>query len=73
MLYNYGVSAVRHLPAQNNTNNNNNNDSQNNTGDQNGGDQNNSICIESKVCKKLGIKLIDGLGSKIQSSSWLLK
>ena len=39
----------------------------------NGGDQNNSICIESKVCKKLGIKLIDGLGSKIQSYSWLLK
>ena len=39
----------------------------------NGGDQNNSICIESKVCKKLGIKLIDGLGPKIQSSSWLLK
>ena len=39
----------------------------------NGGDQNNSICIERKVCKKLGIKLIDGLGPKIQSSSWLLK
>jgi hypothetical protein len=25
------------------------------------------------VCKNLGIGLIDGLGDKIQSSSWLLK
>ena len=38
----------------------------------NGGDQNNKICPELEVCKKLGIKLIDGLGDKIQSSSWLL-
>ena len=39
----------------------------------NGGDQNNKICPESVICKKLNIKLVDGLGDKIQSSSWLLK
>ena len=39
----------------------------------NGGDQNNDICQEAELCKKLGINLIDGLGAKIQSSSWLLK
>ena len=39
----------------------------------NGGDQDNSSILESKVCKELNIKMIDGLGSKIQSSSWLLK
>lgn len=39
----------------------------------NGGDQNNDSSPESLICKKLGIKMIDGLGSKIQSSSWLLK
>ena len=39
----------------------------------NGGDQNNDICQEALICKKLGISLIDGLGTKIQSSSWLLK
>ena len=39
----------------------------------NGGDQNNKVCPELEVCKKLGIKLLDGLGDKIQSSSWLLK
>ena len=38
----------------------------------NGGDQNNKTIPESIICKKLGIKLIDGLGEKIQSSSWLL-
>ena len=38
----------------------------------NGGDQNNDICPESIICKKLSINLIDGLGDKIQSSSWLL-
>lgn len=38
----------------------------------NGGDQNNNSIPESVVCNKLGIKLIDGLGDKIQSSSWLL-
>ncbi len=39
----------------------------------NGGDQNNESIPENEICKKLGIKLIDGLGDKIQSSSWLLK
>jgi len=39
----------------------------------NGGDQNNASIPESKICDKLGIKLIDGLGDKIQSSSWLVK
>lgn len=38
----------------------------------NGGDQNNSSIPEKEICKQLGIKLIDGLGKKIQSSSWLL-
>ena len=38
----------------------------------NGGDQNNDIIPEREVCEKLGIKLVDGLGGKIQSSSWLL-
>lgn len=39
----------------------------------NGGDQNNQSIPEEPVCKELGIELIDGLGDKIQSSSWLLK
>ena len=39
----------------------------------NGGDQNNDSIPEVSVCKKLGIKLIEELGDKIQSSSWLLK
>lgn len=39
----------------------------------NGGDQNNENIPEAPVCNKLGITLIDGLGEKIQSSSWLLK
>ena len=38
----------------------------------NGGDQNNDNIPEKPICEKLGITLIDGLGSKIQSSSWLL-
>ena len=38
----------------------------------NGGDQNNTTIPESNICKELGIELIDGLGDKIQSSSWLL-
>ena len=38
----------------------------------NGGDQNNKTIPEAKICKKLGIELVDGLGDKIQSSSWLL-
>jgi len=39
----------------------------------NGGDQNNDTIPEIAVCKELGIELIDRLGEKIQSSSWLLK
>jgi cytidyltransferase-like protein len=39
----------------------------------NGGDQNNDTIPEIPVCKELGVALIDGLGEKIQSSSWLLK
>ena len=39
----------------------------------NGGDQNNDTIPERPVCEELGIELIDGLGNKIQSSSWLLK
>ena len=38
----------------------------------NGGDQNNDIIPERPICEELGIELIDGLGEKIQSSSWLL-
>jgi cytidyltransferase-like protein len=39
----------------------------------NGGDQNNNSIPEVTICKELGVELIDGLGDKIQSSSWLLK
>ena len=39
----------------------------------NGGDQNNNTIPERQICEKLGITLEDGLGDKIQSSSWLLK
>jgi len=39
----------------------------------NGGDQNNDTIPEKEVCERLGIELVDGLGDKIQSSSWLLK
>jgi cytidyltransferase-like protein len=39
----------------------------------NGGDQNNDTIPERKICEELGIEMIDGLGEKIQSSSWLLK
>jgi cytidyltransferase-like protein len=38
----------------------------------NGGDQNNDTIPERPICEALGIELIDGLGGKIQSSSWLL-
>ena len=38
----------------------------------NGGDQNNDTIPERSICEGLGIELIDGLGDKIQSSSWLL-
>jgi cytidyltransferase-like protein len=39
----------------------------------NGGDQNNDTIPERPICEEMGIALIDGLGDKIQSSSWLLK
>ena len=39
----------------------------------NGGDQNNDTIPERLICEKMSIALIDGLGDKIQSSSWLLK
>ena len=39
----------------------------------NGGDQNNESIPEVPVCREKGIELIEGLGDKIQSSSWLLK
>ena len=39
----------------------------------NGGDQNNNTIPERPTCEKMGITLLDGLGDKIQSSSWLLK
>ena len=39
----------------------------------NGGDQNNDSIPEVQICKEKGIRLIDGLGDKIQSSSWLLQ
>jgi len=38
----------------------------------NGGDQTNTTIPETQVCIDNNIKLIDGLGDKIQSSSWLL-
>lgn len=38
----------------------------------NGGDQNNDTIPEREICRQFGIELIDGLGEKIQSSSWLL-
>ena len=38
----------------------------------NGGDQNNDTIPEAEICKQFNIELIDGLGEKIQSSSWLL-
>ena len=39
----------------------------------NGGDKINNEIPEVEICKKLNIKLIDRLGKKIQSSSWLTK
>lgn len=39
----------------------------------NGGDQDNQSIPEAPICNELGITLYDGLGDKIQSSSWLLK
>ena len=39
----------------------------------NGGDQTEDTIAERNMCRKLGIKMVFGLGDKIQSSSWLLK
>ena len=39
----------------------------------NGGDQFNDIIPEAEICNQRGISLVDGLGEKIQSSSWLIK
>lgn len=39
----------------------------------NGGDQTNDTIPEKETCERLGIQLLDGLGEKIQSSSWLIK
>jgi D-beta-D-heptose 7-phosphate kinase/D-beta-D-heptose 1-phosphate adenosyltransferase len=39
----------------------------------NGGDQNNDSIPEARICRELGVSLLEGLGDKIQSSSWLLK
>jgi cytidyltransferase-like protein len=39
----------------------------------NGGDQNNNSIPEARICQELGVYLLEGLGEKIQSSSWLLK
>ena len=38
-----------------------------------GGDRYSYEIPETPVCKKLGIKIVDGLGAKIQSSSNLIK
>ena len=39
----------------------------------NGGDQNNDTIPERNICEQYGIHLLEGLGEKIQSSSWLLE
>jgi len=39
----------------------------------NGGDQNNDTIPERPICEEMKVALIDRLGDKIQSSSWLLK
>ena len=39
----------------------------------NGGDQNNDTIPEKPICEEMNVALTDGLGEKIQSSSWLLK
>ena len=38
----------------------------------NGGDQNNQTIPERPICQEMGVALTNGLGDKIQSSSWLL-
>ena len=39
----------------------------------NGGDRKNEEVPETKICNQLGIKIIDGIGEKIQSSSDIIK
>ena len=39
----------------------------------NGGDQNNDTIPEKTIFEQMNVALIDGLGDKIQSRSWLLK
>tara|TARA_R110000824_G_scaffold173093_1_gene351109 strand:+ start:637 stop:1059 length:423 start_codon:yes stop_codon:yes gene_type:complete len=39
----------------------------------NGGDQTNESIPEREICEELGVKLVDDLGKKVQSSSWLLE
>jgi cytidyltransferase-like protein len=39
----------------------------------NGGDRHNYEIPEAKICRELGIEIVDGLGDKIQSSSELIK
>jgi cytidyltransferase-like protein len=39
----------------------------------NGGDQTTASEYEKRICDELEIKMVFGLGDKIQSSSWLLK
>lgn len=38
-----------------------------------GGDRTIDEIPENKVCKEIGAQMVDGLGEKVQSSSWLLK
>lgn len=37
-----------------------------------GGDRFSTEIPEAKVCQELGIQMVDGLGQKIQSSSWIV-
>ena len=39
----------------------------------NGGDQFNTSIPESEICEELGIKMVDALGDKVQSSRWIIK
>ena len=43
-----------------------------NLGFANGTDQNNDTIPERPICEEMDVALLDGLGDKIQSSSWLL-
>ena len=38
-----------------------------------GGDRTIDEIPEAKVCNEIGARMVDGLGDKVQSSSWLLK